>query len=457
MSWSDACKYATIWLSLVPIIRGPAGQFETDQSGSLPHNKSYFRQLLSMLRIVVAAFLFSISSMSAAEEPADTNYDEAKVPSYELPDPLVDNAGNPVGRDEWMTHRRAEVQQLFEESVYGSTPEKQLSVRYEVVDDDPEAIEGRATRKQVAAFFGEREYRIDILLYVPNQPNKPVPGFVGLNFSGNHTVFADPEIIQRADQEKERGSKASRWQLEMLVDHGYALATVHRDQVDPDNYQHDFSDGIHPLFYAEGQAKPAPTEWGAIGAWAWSLSRVLDYLETDPQVDTSRMAVIGHSRLGKTALWAGARDTRFALVISNNSGCGGAALYRRCYGEQIHHMIKPIGYWFCTNHHQYQNREHELPVDQHMLMALIAPRPLYVASATEDRWADPKGEFLAAKYASPVYELFGKPALSDKEMPASDDPVRTTIGYHLRTGKHDVTAYDWRQYLEFADKFLKND
>ncbi len=410
-----------------------------------------------MFRLLLATSLLSISSMSTAEEPADTNYDEAKVPSYELPDALIDNAGNAVGRDEWAAYRRAEVLRLFEEAVYGSTPEKQLTVRYEVIETDLEALGGRATRKQIAAFLGEHEYRLDILIYVPNEAEKPVPGFVGLNFSGNHTVSADPEIIQRADQDKERGSKASRWELQMIIDHGYALATVHRDQVDPDNYQHDFTDGIHPLFYAEGQIKPAPTEWGSIGAWAWSLSRVLDYLETDELIDAKRMAVIGHSRLGKTALWAGAKDTRFALVISNNSGCGGAALYRRCYGERIHHMIKPIGYWFCTNHHQYQQREHELPVDQHMLMALIAPRPLYVASATEDRWADPKGEFLAAKYASPVYELYDKPALSSHDMPQPDEPVHTTIGYHLRTGKHDVTAYDWRQYLEFADRFLKND
>lgn len=409
-----------------------------------------------MLRMIFTILLAATSTNLAATEPADTNYDEKKVPDYELPKLLVDVRGQPVGRAEWMGHRRAEVLRLFEDSVYGKTPEKQLVVRYELVDTDPMALGGRATRKQIAAFFGEDEYRLDVLLYLPNDRNGPVAGFVGLNFSGNHTVHADPGIIEH-DTGKARGEHASRWQVESIIDRGYALVTMHRDQIDPDNYQANFTDGIHPLFYNEGQTKPAPTQWGSIGAWAWALSRVVDYLETDEHVDASRLAVIGHSRLGKTALWAGARDPRFAMVISNNSGCGGAALYRRCYGERIHHMLKPVGYWFCTNHHQYQKRENDLPVDQHMLMALIAPRPLYVASATNDRWADPKGEFLAAKHASPAFELFGKPALSQHEPPRPDSPVHTTIGYHLRTGDHDVTAYDWKQYLKFADQHFNGD
>ena len=412
---------------------------------------------VAVFRIQVFCMIVACSfSISEAQEPADVNYDEAKVPAYELPNPLIDHAGQRVGRDEWVSHRRAEVQRLFEDSVYGKTPERSLQVRYEVVDLDGKALDGRATRTQVAAFFGEDAYRIDILLYVPNAATKPVAGFVGLNFNANHTVHKDPAILKRGTN-KVRGSTASRWQLEMLIDRGYAIATVHRDQIDPDNYRNDFSDGIHPLFYGEGQTKPEPNQWGSIGAWAWGLSRILDYLETDDQVDASRVAVIGHSRLGKTALWAGAQDTRFAMVISNDSGCGGAALYRRCYGERIHHMLKPVGYWFCTNHRQYQLREHDLPVDQHMLMALVAPRPLYVASATNDRWADPRGEFLAAKHASPVYELFGMKGLSQQEWPEPDQPIQTAIGYHLRSGDHDVTAADWQQYLRFADEHLRKE
>ncbi|VGO13421.1 Multidomain esterase [Pontiella desulfatans] len=405
---------------------------------------------------VTTAILLVVASTIAAAEPADTNYDEKKVPPYELPKLLIDKAGQSVGRSEWDSHRRAEILHLFEESVYGKTPKRQLSVRYEVIDSDANAFNGRATRQQIAAFFGEKQYRIDILLYIPNKTKGPVPAFLGMNFYGNHTIHSDPKIIQRG-KKKARGSFSKRWQAELIIDHGYALATIHRDQVDPDNYRNGFTDGIHPLFYANGQKKPKPDEWGSIGAWAWSLSRVLDYLETNKQVNASHVAVIGHSRLGKTALWAGAQDPRFAMVISNNSGCGGAALYRRCYGERIHHMFKPLGYWFCTNHRQYQKKEHELPVDQHMLLALIAPRPLYVASATADRWADPKGEFLAAKHASPVYDLFDTSSLSGHEMPKPDQPIHSTIGYHLRTGKHDMTAYDWRQYIKFANRFLKQE
>ncbi|MFK7852245.1 MAG: alpha/beta hydrolase family protein [Akkermansiaceae bacterium] len=411
-------------------------------------------------RLLYLTILFtSGSSTLEAKEPSDTNYDERKVPDYELPDPLVGQEGRPVGLGEWESHRRAEILRLFEESVYGTTPRRKLSVSYKVVENDRNAFDGLATRKQVAAFFGDRNYRLDILLYIPNKPATPVPAFAGLNFKGNHAVQSDSEIIRqmRRNSARERGASASRWPVRMLVESGYALATIHRDQVDPDNYRNDFSDGIHPLFYDEGQKKPGPEEWGSIGAWAWSLSRILDYLETDERIDAKRVAVMGHSRLGKTALWAGAQDNRFAMVISNNSGSGGAALYRRCYGERIHHILKPVPYWFCTNHRKYSKREHELPVDQHMLLALMAPRPVYVASATEDRWADPKGEFLAAKHASPVYALYGKSGLSGLDMPEPDNPIHTTIGYHLRTGKHGVTTYDWQQYINFADGFLKSD
>ncbi len=402
----------------------------------------------------------------------DTIYDESKVPAYTLPDPLLTEAGKKVARAEtWTTLRRPEVLELFETHVYGKAPSQAPILRFEVFEKSDDALNGLAKRKQVAIEIttplGSR--RIDVLLYTPNAAKRRVPAFLGLNFYGNHTVCHDPAIrlstqwmrgnedkgiVNNRATEASRGKSSSRWPIPMILERGYGIATVYCGDIDPD-FDDGFQNGVHALFAKGERDKPAGDAWGTIAAWAWGLSRALDYLQIDPDIDGRRIAVMGHSRLGKTSLWAGAVDERFALVISNNSGCGGAALSRRRFGESVKRINTAFPHWFCDNFNQYNDNEGALPVDQHQLIALMAPRPVYVASAEQDRWADPHGEFLSAYHAGPVYRLLGYEPLRGNEMPQINQPVHARVGYHIRGGKHDVTDFDWEQYLRFADRHMK--
>jgi hypothetical protein len=285
--------------------------------------------------------------------------------------------------------------------------------------------------------FGDarRNRSVRVRMFVP-KAGRAVPAFLGLNFAGNEAVAA--------------GGEASRWPLATIVGRGYALVTACYQDIDPDRAD-GFADGIRALFAPSGRSHAADA-WGAIGAWAWGSSRILDYLETAVDIDARRVAVVGHSRLGKAALWAAAQDERFALAIANDSGRGGAAVARRRCGESIGQINSAFPHWFCANFERYDDREDALPVDQHELIALIAPRPVLVCSAADDAWADPPGEFLGALGADPVYRLVGTDGLAVAQMPGVGTPILSTIGHHVRAGGHDMTAVDWTVFLDFADR-----
>ena len=397
------------------------------------------------------------------------NYDEKQVPSYSLPELLITNAGMPVAnRQQWERIRRPEVLDLFTTHMFGVVPEHvDNALRFEVLERGL-VLEGRARRLQVRIFFDPEKNTpaVDVLIYIPIVANsrKRSPMFLGLNFMGNHTITNDPQVSvtkswvrNKADigylnnkaSAAARGISSHRWPIRLLIESGFGVATAYYGDIDPD-FDDGFKNGIHALYPTVED--PNGTQWGSIATWSWGLSRILDYLQTLEGVNAKQIGVIGHSRLGKTSLWAGATDPRFAVVVSNDSGCGGAALSRRQFGETVQRINTSFPHWFCDKFQDYNANESSLPFDQHMLIALIAPRPVYIASASEDLWADPVGEFLSGRLAQPVYDLYGLVGLGVTVPPPSNRPVGKHVAYHLREGKHNLLEYDWRQYIEFAKR-----
>jgi hypothetical protein len=430
---------------------------------------SFFTALsFSLLQLGIVSARAWTSSPRGMGQAVSANYDESKAGTFTLPDPLVFNDGKPVTTArEWRKRRRAEILELLETNVYSRSPKPPEHIHYKVFDTDKEALGGKAIRKQVTIYFPtpKAEAHEDLLIYIPADAPKPVPVILEINFSGNQSVTSDPGVkaatvwigkppARQQAPERMRGTD-KEFDLEKLLARGYGFATVCYQDIEPDFKEGYKNGGLRQQFSPPGQTEPAPDEWGAIGAWAYGLSRAMDYLEKDKDVDAHRVAIMGHSRLGKTVLWAGARDTRFAMVLASCSGRGGASPWRRNYGETLSSMSRNFPFWFCPNLLKYVGQVDKLPVDSDDLIALIAPRPVYITAAQEDQWADPHGMFMAAVAAGPVYKLLKAEGLGTDQMPALNQPIMHTIAFHIREGKHAVTAFDWDQFLAFADLHLR--
>lgn len=378
---------------------------------------------------------------------------DALLPLSETGWPLLIQQDGASHKTAWDTIRRTEILNLFENHVYGKAPVDGFQLAFKRLEEKViKPLSARRLRVATIVTTPRGSLTIKTTVYLPFDVEKPVPVFLGMHLFDS---FKEIPVIGQPwagpdKQYPELSQKEPKALLSMILKRGYGFATIDANDVDPD--EHDgFKNGIHRLFHGEVDAPHQESDWGTLAAWAWGLSRSLDALETIEIVDSRRVIVIGHSRMGKTALWAGAKDKRFAMVISNNSGCGGAAISRRQKGETVAHINRVFPHWFCGRFHEYGNRVNQLPVDQHMLIALSAPRPVYVASATEDTWADPFGEFLSAYYASEVYRYYGIEGLSKGEHPVLNQSIGEGVGYHVRSGKHDITAFDWLKYLDFAD------
>ena len=358
----------------------------------------------------------------------------------EMPDPLIFNDGSKVENLSDWEKRRLEILDIIRKECFGYNPVgRPDDLSFKTVEQDDNALEGKAIRKAVMISFsgpgGKLSFRVNI--YIP-KADKPVPAFLLMSHRPVKMINLDTE------------TENPFWPAKMIVSRGYAAIAFDANQVDLDKHD-EFKGGVHAIFDKERKGD----SWGTIAAWAWACSRVMDYIETDKLIDASKVAVLGHSRGGKTGLWAGANDTRFAMTISNNSGCSGAAIARRRQGEKVKEIIR-FRHWFCRNYDKYADNEDKLPFDSHMLIALAAPRLVYVSSATEDKWADPEGEFEGSVLASKVYEKLGLTGLSSKKYPEPDNAIHGgKIGYHLRNGKHTLNEFDWNKFMDFADKHMK--
>jgi hypothetical protein len=407
--------------------------------------------------ILSAALLGSVTFSLLADEPKNHDFDvirdEASVPPYQLPPILVSSEGKPITTaEEWFNLRRPQLMALFGNLIYGvvPAPESPITTTFGVVKTDREFMEGKATRKDVRLRFenAKGSAEMQILVFTPNGLGQPAPAFLLHSFAGTKDDGHD------ASPDKP-GFLRNGLPLGEFFKRGFGFVVVPQSELVRHN-EVEFLKGVHPLFYRTGQSFPKANEWGVIATVSWSASRAMDYLETDRDIDAKRIAAVGHSKMGKATLWTVAQDQRFALAISAQSGCAGAALWKRNFGENMEKLVTRFPYWLCRNAAKFARNEDDLPVDQHMLLACIAPLPLYVASGADDLWADPRGEYLSAYHASEVYRLLGKKGLASEASPALGEAVvKSDVGYHNRPGGHSVEMFDWLKFLDFAEYHLK--
>ena len=394
-----------------------------------------------------------------------------------LPDPLVMRDGVPVATaDAWRTRRRPELRALFEHYMYGRYPAAPARVTARVLFQDDAALGGRGALREVELTVGPPDWpKIYLFVATPKADTRkvhpPAPCFVGANFGGNHLLLADerlrlpsvwmpdqyPGVVDHRAGAAGRGAQADSWPLEEIVKRGYAVATFYCGDVQPD--RPDVREGMRAAL-PQGDVPSDGADTATIMCWAWGVHRAVDYL-TSPEcndIDPRRIAVVGHSRLGKTALLAGAFDERIALTIANQAGCGGSGPSRHDdpQAESVERITRAFPHWFCDNFARLGADPSRLPFDQHSLVALCAPRPVLFTAAEEDRWANPAGQFAVLRAASPVYELLGEEGLTATEMPPPDAPLTgSRLGYWIRSGEHAMGPADWKTYLDFADKWLK--
>ena len=407
------------------------------------------RALLALLGQTLALPCFA---KDPKEDDLDVNYDEQRVLPYELPPILAASDGSKITTPEqWFQKRRPEILALFANYLYGAIPQPEdpIKTTTEIVKTTPSLYGGAVTRKEVRIRFENTRGSAEllVLLFLPTKKQRSSPALFLHSFSNTRDESYD-EDPQRS------GVARCGVPIRSMIDLGFAFVTVRQEDLVRHN-DIEFRTGIHRLFYHKGQSFPQPWEWGVIAAVAWGGSRAMDYLQTDDDLDPQRICIMGHSKMGKAALWNAAVDERFALVISAESGCAGAALWRRNYGETLEKMVTRFPYWLCRNAWRFANNEKDLPIDQHMLLACIAPRPLYVHSGVDDTWADARGEYLSAYHASEVYRMLGKKGLESEDSPEIGTAiVQSQVGYHVRAGGHSIEPYDWQKFLEFASHHL---